>query len=84
MVMDEKISFSKSVVEDAWKRAEGHCENCGKQLTKNNRGRNAAGIRGRWEAHHVNRSKGGCLSNCQILCVSCHEMAKTFGKKRNK
>ena len=73
--------FSNEVIEIAWNQAKGHCARCGKQLVKKNRGR-SSGKRGCWEAHHKNRSKGSCLSNCEILCVNCHKKTKSFGKQK--
>lgn len=54
--------------DDAWNRAKGKCEACGKQLVYNNR---SEGERGAWEAHHIKAQKDGgtnSLSNCKILC----------------
>ena len=71
------MAFSQSVVSDAWKRAGGSCERCGKQLSWENRGREG---RGRWETHHKTSVAAGgsdALSNCKILCFDCH--ALTFG-----
>lgn len=80
------MAFSQSVVDAAWRRADGHCEcqrtthghfgRCYKQLVYGNRGRDG---RGAWEANHRNRvASGGAdtLSNCEILCWDCHR--KTF------
>ena len=71
--------FSNEIIEEAWSRTNGCCERCGTHLVKKNRGR-GCGSRGCWEAHHKNRSKSSCLSNCEILCVNCHIDTKSFGK----
>jgi len=74
------MAFPESVVEAAWRRAGGRCEcrrrshnhsyvRCNKQLVWDNRGREG---RGKWEAHHRNRTGGDTLSNCEILCWDCH------------
>lgn len=71
------MAFSKDDVEQAFKKANGRCEICGKQLVFKNRGRGSG--RGEWEAHHKHHKKSGgsdTLSNCKILCVDCH--IKTF------
>ena len=73
--------FSDETVEKAWKRSGGYCEcnrvshsnhegrSCGKQLVKENRGREG---RGAWEAHHKGDNSDNSLSNCEILCWDCH------------
>jgi len=74
------MAFSESVVTDAWKRADGQCERCDKQLAWENRGREG---RGCWEAHHkMSLAVGGSntLSNCEILCFECHSNTRTFGR----
>ena len=73
--------FSDEVVKKAWKRSGGRCEcrrkthghpyiRCPKNLVWKNRGREG---RGAWEAHHISRTGGDGLSNCQILCWECHK-----------
>ena len=73
------MPFPESVVEAAWKRANGKCE-CrrsthghsiphSKQLVKENRGRDG---RGAWETHHKS-GDSDTLSNCEILCWDCHK-----------
>lgn len=78
------MAFSNTVVQQAWNRAGGQCEcrrkthnhryvRCNKQLVLSNRGRNNG--RGAWEAHHkhsVGNGGGDSVSNCEILCWSCH------------
>lgn len=68
------MAFSEEIVREAFKRAKGKCESCGKDLSFSNRGRDTG--RGEWEAHHRTRvSSGGTdvLSNCKILCWNCHK-----------
>lgn len=88
--MSAGFEFPPSVVEEAFfSVAKGHCQcvrvthgppkRCGKQLTWANRGRGSG--RGEWEANHRNRKLPGWLSNCEILCVSCHIGTRTFGKR---
>lgn len=75
------MSFSESVIKQAWERSGGQCEcmkqthshfytPCGKTLVWENRGGVGSGG---WEAHHVHISGGDALFNCEILCRSCHE-----------
>ncbi|UCG91116.1 MAG: HNH endonuclease [candidate division WOR-3 bacterium] len=33
-----------------------------------------------WEVHHVNASRPDVLSNCEILCQSCHKATGTYGR----
>lgn len=69
------MAFSKAVIERAfYKKANGHCQICGKQLVFEHRGRN--GGRGSWEAHHSKpQADGGkdTYANCTILCYQCHQ-----------
>ena len=74
------MAFPKSIIDKAWERANGHCENCGKELSKNN---HEEGERGAWEAHHITpQSEGGSdtLSNCKVLCLDCHKNTKSYGR----
>ena len=37
---------------------------------------------GRWHAHHITAVASGgsdSLSNCQALCIPCHEQTPTYG-----
>lgn len=84
------MSFSKSVVEEAWKRSQGRCEcerkSCGHsercpQILKWEQRGNDDSPYG-WEAHHITaQAKGGedILSNCQILCIDCHKNTRSYG-----
>jgi len=82
------MSFSDSVIETAWKRAEGRCEcrrrshnhpyvRCDKQLVWSNAGKD--GTRGCWEAHHINANGPDTSSNCEILCCDCHSRTRSYG-----
>lgn len=75
------MAFPQSVIEQAWKRAGGKCEctriscghigRCSEPLTANN-----------WHAHHrtaVASGGGDTLSNCEALCVRCHENTGSYG-----
>ncbi len=75
------MAFPDDVVKQAWERADGQCEcrrrththfytPCGKPLVWENRGKVG---RGGWEAHHTTSYGGDVLSNCEILCMDCHE-----------
>jgi len=68
MVNDE---FSPEEIEQAFDRAEGRCECCGKVLSWSNS--RATGGRGQWEAHHGSRSTPVILctgepQNCHFNC----------------
>lgn len=77
--------FPQSVIDAAWTRAKGRCEcteNChsaynphNKQLDPKN---TTPGMK--WEAHHINSDGEPVLSNCKILCVSCHENTRSYGR----
>lgn len=77
--------FPQSVIDEAWTRAGGKCEcrenchsaynRCNKQLDPNNKESGK-----QWEAHHINSNGEPVLSNCKILCVSCHEKTGSYGR----
>ena len=87
------MAFSDAVVRAAWQRAGGRCEcgrsscghgpwRCGKVLNWYSRGNDYAS--GGWEAHHkIAVSSGGAdtLSNCEILCISCHKNTGSYGRR---
>lgn len=75
------MAFPQSVIDQAWKRSGGKCEctrssckhigRCNKVLTAHN-----------WHAHHkTSVAAGGAdtLSNCEALCVPCHENTRSYG-----
>lgn len=68
--------FPDSIVEQAWKRSGGECENCGGELHESSQG--AESDYG-WEAHHVDPSGPNTLSNCKILCQECHKNTPSYG-----
>ena len=86
------MAFPLSVVEAAWRRSGGRCEcqrsscghgywRCGKQLDWSARGNDYA--YGGWEAHHKTAAAVGgpdTLSNCEILCISCHKNTGSYGR----
>jgi len=90
--MRYNLAFSDSVISEAWKRSGGKCEcnrstcghgyyRCNKSLDFNSRGKDYAA--GGWEAHHKTAVAAGgsdTLSNCEILCISCHKNTRTYGK----
>jgi 5-methylcytosine-specific restriction endonuclease McrA len=73
------MAFPKSVTDAAYRRAGGKCEctrsscghtgRCNKTLNK-------------WHAHHITSVAAGgadTLSNCEALCVDCHENTRSYG-----
>ena len=73
------MPFSETVVKQAWQDAGEKCEGCKKALRWSSQGTDS--VWG-WEAHHIHSvSSGGHdgLSNCKILCISCHQKTKTYG-----
>ena len=87
------MAFSESTIHAAWLRAGGRCEckkilfggvlrKCDKPLDWLSRGNDYA--IGGWEAHHkVAVSSGGPddISNCEILCISCHKNTGSYGRR---
>ena len=86
------MSFPDSVVQAAWRRSGGVCEcersthmhrsgKCTQRLIWSERGNDVTPFG--WEAHHKTAvSKGGSdtLSNCEILCISCHKRTQSYGR----
>ena len=79
------MGFTEDTKRNAFERANGCCEICGKRLVFGNRGRN--GGRGSWEAHHKKpKSEGGTdtLRNCMILCYQCHQQPQKAVSRKSK
>jgi len=82
------MAFSESVKDEAFKRSGGRCE-CNRQHTGINDAPHHGGRcsktftrHGNWHAHHkVSLKAGGSdtLSNCEVLCIKCHELTKSYG-----
>ncbi len=75
------MAFPEGVASQAWTRAGGKCEcrrsSCG-HMGRCNRALTAR----KWHAHHkVAVASGGSdnLSNCEALCIPCHENTRTYG-----
>lgn len=74
------MAFSEATKSEAYDRANGKCERCGKNCRK---------IKTEYgfsypdsEFHHrTSVSAGGSdgVSNCEHLCISCHEKTKSYG-----
>ena len=74
MARSYEDEFTEETVKEAWRRAEGRCELCNKQLVYKNRDKDFEDTA--WNAHHkITVADGGSasLSNCQILCLDCHK-----------
>lgn len=74
------MAFLESVVKQAWDKCGGKCESCRKELLWASRG--SESMYG-WEAHHKSATiLGGAdsLSNCKILCQSCHKKTSSYGR----
>jgi len=72
------MSFPQSIIDQAWIDAKGKCEQCKKDLSKASRGKETEVG---WEAHHKTKTILGSdtLSNCKILCQSCHKKTRSYG-----
>lgn len=76
------MAFPESVIAAVWKQSGGKCEctriscrhhtgRCGVVLTAHN-----------WHAHHKTAvAVGGddSLSNCEALCIRCHQSTSSYG-----
>ena len=83
------MAFSEMVKDQAYARSGGRCEcqrqhdgliaphhggRCPKTFTRHG---------GQWEAHHKVAVISGGLdtsSNCEVLCISCHQLTQTYGR----
>lgn len=76
------MAFSEGTKNAAWHRAGGKCE-CTRKTCKHHSGRcNAALTAYKWHAHHKTAIAAGgddSLSNCEALCITCHENTRTYG-----
>jgi 5-methylcytosine-specific restriction endonuclease McrA len=80
------MAFSESVVKQAWDRSGGKCEckraahghtgRCNHTLLWSSQGKDTDFG---WEAHHINANGPDTLSNCEILCQTCHKKTGTYG-----
>lgn len=83
------MAFSETVKEQAFQRSGGRCEctrqHSGQQSAPHHGGRCPVMFTrygGQWEAHHrVAVDAGGqdTLSNCEVLCLTCHKLTETYG-----
>lgn len=79
------MAFPQSVKDEALKRSDKQCECTRQHLGKPDaphHGGRCPNKFGQWHAHHVTSVEAGgddILSNCEALCVPCHELTQTFG-----
>jgi hypothetical protein len=77
------MAFSEETKSAAWRRAGGKCE-CTRTVCTHHRGRcNAELSAGKWHAHHKtaeDAKRDDSLSNCEALCIPCHENTRTYGR----
>jgi hypothetical protein len=75
------VAFPEDIVRQAWERSGGQCEcnrrthkhfytPCGKTLKYEKRGDIGEGA---WEVRQLKTLDGDTLSNCEIICMECHE-----------
>jgi len=77
------MAFSEATKNAAFIRAGGQCECVRMTCTVHRSYRCTTNlVAGRWHAHHkVAAAIGGTdtLSNCEALCIPCHEQTATYG-----
>lgn len=80
------MAFSEAVKQQAYKRSGGRCEctrqHLGALNAPHHGGRCPSLLLYGWHAHHkVSVLAGGSdtLSNCEALCVRCHELTRSYG-----
>ena len=73
------MAFSEKVKSDALSRAGNKCE-CKRKCSHHSDYR--CGNSRNLQAHHIKALKDGgsdTLSNCEILCETCHQNTKSYG-----
>lgn len=75
------MAFSETVKDEAFRRAGGKCERCGKVCRRvlTDYEYTYPGF----EFHHktsVQAGGGDGLSNCEFLCAACHEGTLSYGR----
>ncbi len=76
------MAFPQEVIDAAWRRAGGKCE-CTRTGCVHNGRCNKALRAGAWHAHHRTAQAADgpdTLSNCECLCVDCHENTASYGR----
>ena len=74
------MAFSKETKDKAWHRAGGKCQ-CTRSACSHHTGRCNANLQ-KWHAHHITSVQAGGgdgLSNCEALCVPCHQNTGSYG-----
>jgi hypothetical protein len=77
------MAFSQETKDAAFRRAGGQCE-CSRISCTVHRTLRCTTLltAGRWHAHHKTAVASGgsdALSNCEALCIPCHEQTQTYG-----
>jgi hypothetical protein len=79
------MAFSEAVKDEVYKRCGGRCE-CGRQHPSTTNAPHHGGrcpttfMRyGAWEAHHIVAGGPDTASNCEALCIRCHQLTQTYG-----
>jgi len=77
------MAFSQETKQAAFIRAGGQCECRRLSCTEHTSIRCTTKLTaGRWHAHHKTAEASGgsdSLSNCEALCIPCHEQTPTYG-----
>ena len=77
------MAFSQETKTAAWRRAGGKCECTRKNCPKHTGRCNTALAARKWHAHHITAEASGgsdALSNCEALCIPCHENTGSYGR----
>lgn len=78
------MEFPQYVKDQAFVRSGGRCE-CNRdhkgQYAPHHGGKcpNTFTKNGAWHAHHISANGPAILSNCEVLCIRCHELTQTYG-----
>lgn len=75
------MAFSAETRAAAYKLAGGVCQ-CEMSVCSH-RGKCGKALGSNWHAHHKHSVAAGgsdALSNCQPMCIACHERTRTYGR----
>jgi hypothetical protein len=76
------MAFSESTKDAAFKRSRGRCE-C-HRISHGHGRRCPATIWRHRNAryHHINAYGSDTLSNCEAICIKCHELTLSYGRPK--
>lgn len=84
--MPDRAPFTEETIKEAWDNSQGYCQcertthgHTGKHLKMlmwNSQRITASNFS--WVAHHIGDPSDNSLSNCEIICCSCHSQIAPY------